>query len=245
MSSALGVRDANEASWTQFVDIASFMAEATEIPILYDGDTGYGNFNNVRRLIRHLIQRQISGVVLEDKQFPKLNSFVGNSHPLADVNEFCGKLKAAVDSRSNDHFQVIARTEALIADRPICEAIERAGEYADAGADAIFIHSRRRTADQIIEFCTRWQNRTPVVVCPTTYFDTPFRKYREVGVNLCICANHNLRASAKAMMGASASIMATSGLTEIEPGIASLDELFELLGYKELSVAEKKYLPTL
>src|ERR1700720_3738440 len=85
ISAALGVRDNNEASWTQVMDVLEFMSDATSIPILLDGDTGYGNFNNARRLVRKLEQRQIASVCIEDKLFPKTNSFIqGEAQPLAD-----------------------------------------------------------------------------------------------------------------------------------------------------------------
>ena len=70
ISAQFGVRDNNEASWTQVVDMLEFMADASDLPILLDGDTGYGNFNNMRRLVRKLEQRGIAGVCIEDKQFP-------------------------------------------------------------------------------------------------------------------------------------------------------------------------------
>src|SRR6266446_1724459 len=89
ISAALGVRDNNEASWTQVLEVVEFMSDATRIPILLDGDTGYGNFNSVRRLIRKLEQRGVAGVCLEDKLFPKTNSFLkGTAQPLAEVEEF-------------------------------------------------------------------------------------------------------------------------------------------------------------
>ena len=94
MSAALGVRDNNEASWTQILEVAEFMSDATTIPLLLDVDTGYGNFNNVRRLVRKLEQRQIAGMCMEDKLFPKTNSFIkGEAQPLADIDEFAGKVK--------------------------------------------------------------------------------------------------------------------------------------------------------
>lgn len=76
ISAAMGVRDSNEASWTQVVDVLDFMSEKTTIPILLDGDTGYGNFNNARRLVRKLEQIGVAGVCLEDKVFPKRNSLL-------------------------------------------------------------------------------------------------------------------------------------------------------------------------
>src|SRR3990172_9536569 len=109
MSSALGVRDNNEASWTQVLDQLEFMSDATSIPILVDGDTGYGNFNNVRRLVKKLCQRQIAGVCIEDKLFPKTNSFIGEAQPLADIDEFCGRIKAGKDSQTDADFVLVAR----------------------------------------------------------------------------------------------------------------------------------------
>src|SRR5712671_1540528 len=76
ISASLGVRDNNEASWTQVLDVVEYMSDATRVPILLDGDTGFGNFNSVRRLIRKLEQRGVAGVCLEDKLFPKTNSFL-------------------------------------------------------------------------------------------------------------------------------------------------------------------------
>ncbi|MBN1453554.1 MAG: isocitrate lyase/phosphoenolpyruvate mutase family protein, partial [Anaerolineales bacterium] len=77
ISAAMGVRDSNEASWTQVLEILELMSDATTIPILLDADTGYGNFNNVRRLVRKLEQRNVAAMCIEDKLFPKTNSFIG------------------------------------------------------------------------------------------------------------------------------------------------------------------------
>lgn len=89
VSAGLGVRDSNEASWTQVLEVLEFMNDACSLPILLDGDTGYGNFNNARRLVKKLEQRGIAGVCMEDKLFPKTNSFIdGEKQALADVDEF-------------------------------------------------------------------------------------------------------------------------------------------------------------
>ena len=127
ISAQFGVRDNNEASWTQVVDVLEFMADASDLPILLDGDTGYGNFNNVRRLVKKLEQRGIAGVCIEDKQFPKTNSFIdGERQPLAAADEFCGKIKAGKDSQTDEHFSIVARVEALIAGWGMDEALRRA-----------------------------------------------------------------------------------------------------------------------
>src|SRR5215471_4511889 len=152
ISTALGLRDNNEASWTQVLETLEFMADASSLPILVDGDTGYGNFNNVRRLVRKLGERGIAGVCIEDKLFPKTNSFIGESQPLADIEEFCGRIKAGKDSQSDDDFVLVARVEALISGRGVDEALRRAEAYHAAGADAILIHSKLPTASEILTF---------------------------------------------------------------------------------------------
>ena len=94
ISAQLGVRDSNEASWTQVLEVLEFMSDATDIPILLDADTGYGNFNNARRLVRKLEQRGIAGACIEDKLFPKTNSLLDNRvQPLAQIEEFALKIK--------------------------------------------------------------------------------------------------------------------------------------------------------
>lgn len=94
ISAQLGVRDSNEASWTQVLDVVEFMNDSSQIPILIDADTGYGNFNNARRLVRKLEQRGIAGACIEDKLFPKTNSLLDNrKQPLANIDEFSLKIK--------------------------------------------------------------------------------------------------------------------------------------------------------
>lgn len=243
MSAALGVRDSNEASWTQVLEVLEFMADATSIPMLVDGDTGYGNFNNVRRVVRKLCQRGIAGICIEDKLFPKTNSFIGDGQPLADIDEFCGKIKAGKDSQSDDDFSLVARVEALISGRGMAEALKRAGAYHAAGADAILIHSKQHKADEILTFAQEWGNRCPVVIVPTTYYATPTDDYRAQNISLVIWANHNLRASINAMREVSRRIQRDESLAEIEPAVASVKDVFELAGNQELANAEKRYLP--
>jgi len=245
MSGALGVRDNNEASWTQVLEVLEFMSDNTTIPILLDGDTGYGNFNNVRRLIRKLEQRQIAGVCLEDKLFPKTNSFIGGeTQPLADIDEFCGKLKAAKDTQQDRDFVVVARVEAFIAGWGLNEALRRAEAYRQAGADALLIHSKKSNSSEIEEFMKEWGNRRPVIIVPTKYYSTPTDRFRELGISMIIWANQLLRSSVSAMQQTARQIKKDDGLIGIEDKIATVQEIFRLQGANELKEAEEKYLPT-
>src|SRR3954447_23010378 len=150
MSASQAVRDCNETSWTQVLEGVEFMADATRIPILVDGDSGHGNFNNVRRFVTKLEQRGAAGVCIEDKQFPKTNSFVnGKDQALADIAEFSGRIKASKDALHRDQFVIVARTEALVTGRSVGDALARAEAYWHAGADAILIHSARSDASEV------------------------------------------------------------------------------------------------
>ncbi|MCR1767203.1 phosphoenolpyruvate mutase [Burkholderia glumae] len=243
ISAALGVRDNNEASWTQVVDVLEFMADASDLPILLDGDTGYGNFNNMRRLVRKLEQRGIAGVCIEDKQFPKTNSFIdGERQPLAEIDEFAGKIKAGKDSQHDPDFSIVARVEALIAGWGMDEALRRAHAYADAGADAILIHSKLSRPDEILQFAREWGNRAPLVIVPTKYYSTPTDVFRQAGISTVIWANHLVRSSAAAMQATAREIFESETLVNVEDRVATVNEIFRLQDADEYSAAERLYL---
>jgi phosphoenolpyruvate phosphomutase len=243
ISASLGLRDNNEASWTQVLDVLEFMADSSRLPILVDGDTGYGNFNNVRRLVRKLGERGIAGVCLEDKLFPKTNSFLGERQELADTEEFCGRIRAGKDAQIDGDFCIVARTEALISGHPMEEALQRAAAYHAAGADAILVHSKRSDAAEIIGFMKRWDGRCPIVVVPTMYYATPTATLHEAGISTIIWANHLVRASITAMRETARVIAGARSVMEIEDRITSVREIFRLTGNDELEEASRRYLP--
>lgn len=244
MSAMMGVRDNNEASWTQVVDVLEFMSDATNIPILVDADTGYGNFNNMRRLVRKLEQRGVAAACIEDKLFPKTNSLLDNEvQPLAEIDEFCGKIKAAKDTQQDPDFCVVARVEAFIAGWGLAEALKRAEAYALAGADAVLIHSKEKQPDEILSFMKEWGGFAPVVIVPTTYYKTPTQQFADAGVKLIIWANHLLRASLKAMQATAAEILAEQSLLTIEDKVAPVKEIFRITDMAEMKKAEALYLP--
>lgn len=243
ISAMLGLRDNNEASWTQVLEVLEFMADATSLPILVDGDTGYGNFNNVRRLVRKLGERGVAGVCLEDKLFPKTNSFLGERQKLADVAEFCGRLRAGKDAQSDDDFVIVARTEALISGHSMDEALRRAEAYHAAGADAVLVHSKRSEPSEILAFMRSWDRRCPVVIVPTMYYATPAELFRNAGIAMVIWANHMVRASITAMRETARQIAESESLIEVEGRVTSVRDIFQLTGNDELEAASARYLP--
>jgi phosphoenolpyruvate phosphomutase len=244
LAAQFGVRDSNEASWTQILEMLEFMSDATHIPILLDGDTGYGNFNNVRRLVQKLEQRGVAGVCIEDKLFPKTNSFLQpGRQPLADIDEFAGKIRAGKDSQHDPDFVIVARIEAFIAGRGLDEALRRAEAYHRAGADGILIHSALSVPTEVLAFKHAWGDRCPVLIVPTKYYTTPTEVFRESGFAVVIWANHLLRAVITAMQQTARTIRCEQNLLTAEARIAPVAEVFRLQGADELEAAEQRYLP--
>ncbi len=245
MSASMGVRDANEASWTQVLEHVEFMADATTVPIMVDADTGYGNFNNVRRLVRKLEERGAAAMCIEDKLYPKTNSYIrGEEQLLMDVAEFCGKLRAAKDTQRDPDFTVVARCEALITGLGMGEALYRAEAYREAGADAVLVHSKQTTADEIVEFMGAWSGACPIVIVPTTYYRTAPEVFERAGIAVVVWGNQLLRASVAAMQQMAGELARTRSLEGIEDRIATVEEIFRLTDAAELDDAEKRYLPS-
>lgn len=243
LSGSLGLRDNNEASWSQVVDVLEYMSNSVDIPILVDGDQGFGNFNNARIFCKNLEQRGIAGVVFEDKLFPKTNSFieVSDGQKLADINEFSGKIRACKESQINPYFLVIARLEAFIAGYDVEEALKRAYAYHEAGADAILVHSKINTSKDIDDFMSRWDNRCPIIIVPTKYHTTPTDHFRDLNISTVIWANHNFRSCIEAVRKTSKQIYDDQSLNNVEDNIVTVKEIFNYTKEHELKDDEKKY----
>ena len=244
ISASMGVRDSNEMSWTQVLEILDFINDATSVPLLFDGDTGFGNFNNVRRLVRKLEQLGVAGVCIEDKLFPKTNSFIDSTRQaLADIDEFAGKIKAGKDAQADPDFSIVARVEAFVAGWGLAETLKRADAYHRAGADAILIHSTQSHPNEVLEFMKEWGDRCPLVIVPTRYYSTPTEVFRKAGFSVVIWANHLLRSCVNEMQQVARQLRKEESLVTAEDRIAPVAEVFRLQGADELRESEKRYLP--
>lgn len=246
ISTASCVPDANILTMSDFLNAASSMNEAVSIPVVADCDTGFGNSNNVMQMVRKYEAAGVAAVSIEDKQFPKMNSLVSGRQDLASMAEFVGKILAAKNVQKDKNFIVIARTEALIAGLGENEAFLRAEKYIGAGADAVLIHSKSDTYDEIVNFAKRWDSRAPLVIVPTKFpsimADFSDRELLEMGIKMVIFANHGIRASIKATRKVFADIMRAGGTHTVEKKITTLEEVFGLQGMTDLKEQEKKYL---
>lgn len=243
ISASMGFRDNNEISPLEVVNIMEHLYDRTNLPIILDADTGYGNFNNARLLVRKLEKIGVAAVSIEDKIFPKTNSFIDSEkQTLVAVDEFCGKIKAMKNFQKDSDFCVIARTEALITGLGMEEALRRANAYYEAGADAIFIHSKKEDGKEIIEFLEKWNNRCPVIIAPTTYYKTNMKKFEDLGVSIILWANIMLRASITAMEKVARRVSEDKSIESIVDKIAPIKEIFRLQDVDELKKAERLYL---
>ena len=242
ISASHTVPDANILTMTQYLEASSVMNDAVSIPVVADCDTGYGNSSNVMHMVRKYEAAGIAAVTMEDKKFPKVNSYIPGRQELAPVAEFVGKILAAKNVQQSDDFMVIARTEALIAGWGQEEALRRAHAYVDAGADAILIHSKASTPDEIVTFTEAWDFSAPLVIVPTTYPMLTIEEADRLGIRMVIYANQGLRASIKAMDEVFAEIMREGRLDTVEDKISPLSTVFELQGMTRMREEEKIYL---
>ncbi len=170
LSASYGVPDASLLSMSVHLETMRAIAGAISIPLIADIDTGFGNAVNVSHVVPQFEAAGASAVVMEHKTFPKDTSLrSGARQELVRVEEFQGKVAAACAARRDPDFVVIARVEALIAGLGQAEASRRASAYVEAGADAILIHSKQKTPDEILEFVRAWRGAVPLVLVPTAY----------------------------------------------------------------------------
>lgn len=236
------VPDASILSMQEFLNAAISMNQATNIPVIADCDSGFGNIHNVIHMVKKYEYAGIAGVCIEDKVFPKLNSFLsGNQQRLVSAEEFASKIMAAKDTQIDPDFLVIARVESLIAGESMEDALYRATCYAEAGADAILIHSKSKTSDQIEEFSKKWSGQVPLFIVPTTYPNIKTKDIEEMGVKAVVYANQSLRASVKMMDYVLGNIIEQGSSLKVEEEISKVEEIFNLQDVNQMKIDEKKY----
>ena len=243
ISTSYSVPDANILTMTQFLSQAAQMNQATSLPIIADCDTGFGNVNNVIHMTEQYESHGISALCIEDKQFPKVNSFIKGRQDLADISEFVGKIKAIKNTQKDKNLVLISRIEALIAGWGMEEALKRGFNYADAGSDAILIHSKKKSPEEIKEFIKEFRKKknTPIVLVPTTYIEFDEVEMQRLGVSIVIYANHVLRSRIKIQNEILNVLAKDKKLKNVENMIAPLKDALQLSGLYEMTENEKLY----
>jgi phosphoenolpyruvate phosphomutase len=237
ISAARGVPDAGILTMRELLDAAATMDAATSLPVVADCDTGFGDVNVVRHMTRSYERAGVAGVCIEDKVFPKRNSFRESGQRLADPKEFGAKLRAAKDAQATESFMVIARLESFIAGTGLEDALSRAVCYTECGADAILVHSKSHQADEVLAFAERWcleGSPAPLICIPTTYASVTEDTLERAGFSAVIYANQALRAAVQAIAATLSSIRRHGTSARVEAGIAPVQEVLELVGMAEV-----------
>lgn len=240
ISATHALPDASIMTMTEFLGVASNMAESCKIPVIADCDTGFGGPSNVSHMVKKYESAGIAGISIEDKTFPKQNSLLeGGKQELISEKEFVAKIIAAREAKVNEDFFIIARTEALIAEKGMDEALQRAHAYEDAGANAILIHSKKNTPDEIFEFSKKWDGKTPLIVVPTSYPSVGLNELMEHKIKMVIYANQTLRVAYNAMSRVLEEIKNVNRLTEIKEEMSSMEDIFHLQEMYNVKKEEK------
>jgi len=229
ISATHAVPDASILTMTEFLNVASNMAEACKIPVIADCDTGYGGPSNVSHLVKKYENAGIAAICIEDKVFPKQNSLLENGqNNLISEKDFVAKIIAGREAKQDKNFMIIARIEALISGMGMDEALRRATAYENAGADAILIHSKQKTPDEIFEFTDLWKGNSPIIVIPTTYDSVSIDELILHEIKAVIYANQTLRAAHASMSKILKQMINSNRLTDVKEKISSMEDIFEL-----------------
>jgi phosphoenolpyruvate phosphomutase len=225
--------DLNLITMTEALDAAIRIDSATTLPVIADCDNGYGGLSNVVRTVREYERAGITGICIEDNLFPKRNSlYRGESRrELIPADEQARRIAAGKRAQDGDGFFVIARVEALIAGHGVEDACARADAYAEAGADAILMHSRDKTLGEIEEFLAAWRGlgKIPLVAVPTLFPTYSATQLNEKGFDVIILANQPMRAAVRAMEETLKTMAEHGTAASVDPSIAPVDHIFELV----------------
>lgn len=207
--------------------------EVTTKPIIFDGDTG-GEPEHFHFTVRTLERHGVSAVIIKDKTRLKRNSMLGTEVPqrLSSIESFSNKIQAGKKAKITDNFMVIARIESLILGGTVEEALQRAEAYMAAGADAIMIHSRQETAEQVLAFCEGFKElsmQRPLVAVPTSYNQIHESELTAAGIKVVIYANQLLRSAYPSMVETATSILEHGRVQECRDRLAPIKDILDIV----------------
>jgi len=232
--------DASIMTMTEFLEASKNMVERCNIPVISDCDTGYGGPLNVAYMVKKFESSGIAAICIEDKRFPKQNSlFYEGNQDLISKQNFMEKLLAAKNAKKDPNFMIIARTEALIAGLGINEAIQRAEAYEEAGADAIFIHSKKNTPDEIFNFSKKWKGNIPLVIVPTAYPSVTLNELISNKIKIVVYAHQTVLAAYAAITDIVKELSVAQSLNDVKSKMASMYDIFKLQELDKIRDEEK------
>ncbi|MFT5276143.1 MAG: phosphoenolpyruvate mutase [Arenicella sp.] len=232
-STSKGKPDIEAVDVTSRIQSVDNIFEVTTKPMIYDADTG-GKIEHFEFTVRSLERLGVSAVVIEDKTGLKKNSLFGTdvAQTQDSIENFCLKIKSAKQAQVSDQLMIIARVESLILAKGMDDALERATAYGEAGADAIMIHSKEKTPDEVFEFCAKYSGQSsslPILVVPSSYNTVTEAELEKAGVSIVVYANHMLRAAYPGMTEVAHSILENGRSSDAADKCMSIKDILELI----------------
>jgi 2-methylisocitrate lyase-like PEP mutase family enzyme len=238
-NSRLGVPDIGLTSVDQLADHVGAISDAVDVPLVVDGDTGFGNAINVAHTVRKLERAGASAIQLEDQVFPKkCGHFAGKA--IIPLDEMAGKLQSALDARRSDDTLIIARTDARATDG-VDAALERAHRFREIGADLIFVEAPT-SVDELRLFAE--QIDAPLVANMVEGGSTPIvplEDLGELGYAVVLYANAALRSAQRAVTLAYAELKSSGISTNLLDSMATWEERQNAVGKPEYDELEARY----
>lgn len=238
----LGTPDIGLLTMTEMVQRAAYICEATELPVMADGDTGYGNALNVIRTVRDYERAGVACIQLEDQILPKRCGHLSGK-ALVSVEEMVGKIKAACDARRDPDFLIMARTDARAVEG-LDAALERGHRYIEAGADILFIEAPQ-SKEEMERICREFHG-VPLLANMVEGGKTPLLtagELQDIGYKIVIFPGAATRLVAKALTELMVELKAKGTTREYLERMYIFDELNEILGLQVFKELEKKFLP--
>ncbi len=232
-STAKGKPDIELVDMTSRFRTIDDIMEVTTKPIIFDGDTG-GLTEHFVYTVRSLERMGVSAIIIEDKTGLKKNSLFGTEvvQTQDTIEHFCEKIAAGKKVQLTDDFMIIARIESLILDQGMEDALTRAFAYVAAGADGIMIHSRKKSPDEIVEFCDKFREKdqkTPIVVVPSSFNTITEDELAAHGVNIVIYANQLTRSAFPAMQKTAEDILRYHRAKEVDDRLLPIKNIITLI----------------
>ena len=232
-STAKGKPDIELVDMSSRIRTIDDVMDVTTKPIILDGDTG-GLIEHFVYNIRTLERMGVSAVIIEDKTGLKKNSLFGTEveQTQDSVENFCEKIKAGKQVLRTEDFMIIARIESLILDKGMEDALNRGFACVKAGADGIMIHSRKKSPDEILNFCRKFREKdkkTPIVVVPTSFNSITEEELAEAGVNIVIYANQLTRSAFPAMQSTAIEILQNHRAFEVDSKLMPFKDIIRLI----------------
>jgi phosphoenolpyruvate phosphomutase len=235
VSASMALPDMNLITMSEVAERMREVRRASGLPVLVDADNGYGSDELAARAAVEFARSGAAAICLEDKAFPKRNSFYEeDEQELEDCGRFCQRLRAVRAALGTCRADVIARTEALVAGQGPAEAIRRARAYREAGADALFVQVTARDVDAYPGVLAEIRDLAPVVVVPTALPTWSQAELQAAGASVVIYANAVIRTIVKTVTDVLTDLRLEPRLAAVEGDIASLDALFEVTGHPVL-----------